>query len=394
MSRIQNLRWERNVRVPDASVVSEIRTAPATVTYGHGRFGQFLLFVGGGNPVSIAGRYVVRESIAPMIFILVFATALLVANRLLKVLPWLFELHLPVGDLAVIFLWLVPSFLVYGLPIASWTGWLIGFGRLGVDGELAALASAGQSPVRQLLPPVAGGLALMLAAVGVSQWGYGQGRTNFYDGLDRLARSAATGTLQAGSVVEIPGDIWLAVAGPGAGENVFLVKDPDVIISVRKTQAAVDAPVLTLDDGIAFSRGATVPVFTTFRSGQADFRQVAGNKRRGGPREMTLVQLWTGSDDPDLATELHQRLALSGSILLAPLAAFFAAPRRRRSGRGSSALVAIVGFALYYGVFTVGKQLAIKGTVPVWLGVWSANLMLSVAVGFVIFRRSTRPGMP
>lgn len=343
-----------------------------------------------------ANLYILREATVPFLALLTIGLALLIVNRLLKVLPWLFEFNLPVGDVAGVLLYLLPSFLIFALPIAAWVGWMVGYGRLGTEGELTALASVGASPLRQLKPALVSGLVFAVAAMAVCQWGYGQGRLRFQTDLAALANRALGQSLQPGTVAQADDDLWLAVpnADPAGGEPpLFIVREPDMVLSVATARAAPGGAGFDLAGGMIYLRDATLTTFATFATGAIDIAALRAADVRPGAREQELVVLWAGRDRLDYRIELHQRLALSFSLLLAPVAAFAAAPRRSRSPRGWAMLLALAGLAGYYALFTFGKQAAIKGWLPA-VGLWLGNIfLLAIAAGF-IWRRQNRPGLP
>lgn len=341
-------------------------------------------------------RAIFRETVGPMAAVLALALAMLVANRILKILPWLFEVQVPFFDVARLFLWLVPGFLLYALPVAAWIGWIVGYGRLGVDGELTALASLAVPPGRVLRGAWATGLVLALVAVGVAQWGAGQGRLRFQRDLAELAQSAALRALRPGSTVELPGGLTLAVPQTTDGSTpLWIVRDRDLVMGAASARPAADGRTLELSDGLAWTRGTTSPTALSFAVGRVEIMQAAPGRTRLGSREMSLTQLLAmPAGDRGARTELHQRLALAAGLALAPLAAFLMAPRRSRSGRSAAMLTALGGLLVYYGLFTVGKQLALQGRLPIAVGMWLANAVLLAGGVLIWHRRGGRPGLP
>lgn len=341
-------------------------------------------------------RAILRETVGPMLAVLGLALAMLVANRILKILPWLFEVQIPFLEVGKLFLWLVPGFLLYALPVAAWIGWIVGYGRLGVDGELTALASLAVPPERVLRGALSTGIALALLAVGVAQWGAGQGRARFQKELGELARGAALQALRPGTTVELPGGLVLAVPKADEGEApLWLIRDRDLVLGASSARPATDGLTLELADGVAWTRGTTIPTALAFERGRVELLQPDRGAARLGSREMSLRQLAARpADDLPARVEFHQRLALAGGLAAAPLAAFLMAPRRSRSGRSTAMLVALGGLLAYYGLFTLGKQFALQGRIPPALGLWLADgVMLSA--GLVVWRRRTgSPGLP
>lgn len=336
-------------------------------------------------------RALLIEAGVPFLAVLGLSLGLLVANRMFKVLPWLFDLKIPFSTVGGLLLWLVPSFVVYAVPIATWIAWMLAYGRMGTDGELTAWASVGASPWRLVRPAATVGLLLAAIAIAVAQWGYGHGRRAFAEGMSVLAQQTALSALQPGALLHLGESIWIGVAEHG---GIYVVRDPDVVIAAAGARPLQEKLGLELDNGIAFARASSDPAFAMFAGGSVRFWDASGPPPRLGPREMTLAQLWQKRHLHHHRTELHQRLALAASALLAPLAAFLAAPRRSRSARGGALLAAMIGLGVYYTLFTIGKQGAMGKMVPAGLGIWMANLALATAVAWGMWRRGHREGLP
>ncbi|RMF15092.1 MAG: YjgP/YjgQ family permease [Candidatus Dadabacteria bacterium] len=337
--------------------------------------------------------YILREAAGPLVLLLIIGTALLIVNRLLKVLPLLLEFHVDLLRVLGVLGWLVPSLLLYALPIASWVGWLVGYGRLGSDGELSALASVGASPMQALRPALISGLALTIVALWLAESAYGPGRRQFQIELGALARESAVGALQPGTVAALSDELWVIVPPDPAGGGPVLIREPDLVLSLGSAKPATDGAALAFADASGFLRSATEPTWIGFEHGRVRL-DLPMETPAAGAREMRLHEL-AGSTRLSWQVEFHQRLALVFSLLIAPLAAFVVAPRRTRSGgRGVAMLVALLGFVAYYGLFTAGKQAALKGWLPAWAGMWSGNLALLLVAGGALLRRLRRPGLP
>lgn len=341
--------------------------------------------------------YILREATLPFIALLALGLALLLVNRLLKVLPWMFEFNVPFGELGLVLLWLLPSFMIYALPIAVWVGWMVAYGRLGADGELTALASLGWSPWKIMAPGLLTGILLTLMSLAVCEWGYAQGRIRFKTGFADLAAAAIGRSIQPGTVAQLDKGLWLAMP-QAQGHNkppLYIVREPDLVMLVQEAQALRGEPGFLLQNGIAYLRQATLPTFAAFETGTIVIDQLRGSEPHFNQREQTLSELWqVASHKKENQIELHQRLALSFAPLFAPLAALAAAPRRSRSARGWAVLAALLGLLAYYGLFTGGKQAVLNGWLPVTPGLWTANLFLALVTGGWLYRKTRYPGLP
>jgi LPS export ABC transporter permease LptG len=94
----------------------------------------------------------------------------------------------------------------------------------------------------------------------------------------------------------------------------------------------------------------------------------------------------------DVSVEIQRRLAfpfacISFALLAVPLGA-----RPRRGGRAAGFLITLLLICGYYLMFTIGAGLARQGVVPVWVGIWSANVLTAALGLFLLPRLERMPG--
>src|SRR6202521_1247617 len=103
-------------------------------------------------------RYILR-AISPYILIsLILLTAILFAQQTVRYLEGIFHGLVPSGFVYGVALALLPTVLVFTIPMAVLSGTIIGLGRMGSDSELVAMRAAGVSTWRMLWPALAIGL--------------------------------------------------------------------------------------------------------------------------------------------------------------------------------------------------------------------------------------------
>ncbi len=66
--------------------------------------------------------------------------------------------------------------------------------------------------------------------------------------------------------------------------------------------------------------------------------------------------------------------------------------RPRRGGRAAGFLITLLLVCGYYLMFTIGAGLARQGTMPVWAGIWSANVLTAGLGLFLLPRLERMPG--
>jgi len=198
----------------------------------------------------------------------------------------------------------------------------------------------------------------------------------------------------------------------GAWRGVFLVqKDPatgvDRVVTAERGQfrstersrgvvRGIDGVEVDLYRGVTIETGRSVEAggaSETEEESAAEFEQASirlQDPRGGRPTEgaglfaeLTLAELSrrarladSESDRRAARVEWHRRLAFPFASLFLPGAAFALAVAGRRRNTRPRTVVAILFVALgYYLLLVMGQNLASRGVVPAWIGVWSSNLL-------------------
>ncbi|HSB08169.1 MAG TPA: LptF/LptG family permease [Blastocatellia bacterium] len=89
--------------------------------------------------------------------------------------------------------------------------------------------------------------------------------------------------------------------------------------------------------------------------------------------------------------EIHKRLALPAACLVFALLGVGFGISNVRTGRSFGLLLGLAITIAYYLLALWGQHAALAGTVPVWLGIWLANILLT-ALGVLVLLSGRRPG--
>lgn len=89
--------------------------------------------------------------------------------------------------------------------------------------------------------------------------------------------------------------------------------------------------------------------------------------------------------------EIHKRLALPAACMVFALLGVGFGISNVRTGRSFGLLLGLAITIAYYLLALWGQHAALAGTVPVWLGIWLANILLT-ALGVLVLRSGRRPG--
>ncbi|MCS6778574.1 MAG: LptF/LptG family permease [Geminicoccaceae bacterium] len=374
--------------------------------------------------MSLFGRYIASLVLRPMIAIVLVALAVLLAERMLRVLDIVIGWRGSVLVLLEMLGYLIPHYMSIALPAAFFIAMLLVFSRLSRDGELDAMAAAGLGLHGLLRPLLA--IAFVLLAVNAVVVSHLQpyGRYAYRAALFALSNVSFLALLREGSFVTLAGTTYtVASLSPERDRFTGLVlftrtKDGDTLtVTARRGRilpAEGDQPIiLDLEDGVhqfvpaataagAERSGARPPESTAVR-----FRTFRTDVRGGEPkpfrprgedeRELTLPELWhglarpiKGIDPEEIAAEFHGRLARILSLPLLPLLALPLAAARRRAKRSYGILVGLVLLIAYNQLLNFGESLADDGKASPWLAIWLPFALFATLGVLLTWWKATR----
>jgi LPS export ABC transporter permease LptG len=125
-----------------------------------------------------------------------------------------------------------------------------------------------------------------------------------------------------------------------------------------------------------------------------DFSAQLMKEEKAKPSSQATLKLWRSSNtDPaqrrEELIELHKRLALPCSVLGFALISVALGTFARRAGRTSGSVLSLVLVLLYYVLFINGMHLSKIESVPVWIGIWGADIIL-LGIGFALLVNAER----
>ncbi len=361
-------------------------------------------------------RYILRE-IAQLFFLILFIlTFVLLMGKMLQLMDLIINKGLGLFEVTRLFVYLLPSFLIFTLPISFLTAILVGIGRLSADNELVALKAAGIG-LRRLLPAV-GQMALLLlfltALVGMFLLPQGNRATKNL--LFQLAmQKASIGLKEKVFNSDFQGILIYAETIPSHGdylEGVIIsdrrLTDEPGTFYAKKAYLLSDpgskAVFLRLEDGslhlVDVKRNSYRRM--EFRSYDVQLHLGAALTEAGAARgptlpEMTILDLWqrmksTGADLQayrEAAIELNKRFTIPVSCLIFGLLGIPLSIRAHRSVKSRGLTITLLIVLCYYLIQMSGDALVEKGWIPIWLGTWTPNLLFLV-LGGTLFHLAER----
>jgi lipopolysaccharide export system permease protein len=356
--------------------------------------------------------YILREISVPAVLALTIFTFVLFMGRILRLVELVINKGVPAGEIARLFLYLLPAFLVITLPLSVLLGILLGFGRLSADSEIVALKSSGLSLYGLFKPALfLAGIASILTGT-LTLVAEPAGNAGFRNQIFQIAASRANVGIQPRVFNdEFDGLVLYTNAihdRTGHMQGVFIADErvgatPSIILA-RSGRILSDAETLTLtlrlEEGAIHRR----PLSKGHDAYQIiDFQQydlslnlgqelATAEQRPRRAKEMPLSELRqrlqqaaTTGDQRPLTVEMHRRFILPAAPLLFSLLAVPLGIQFSRSGRGGGFAVGLFIFLLYYILFSFAETLAVEGGLPPVLILWMPNVLF-LGAGIYLLR--------
>ena len=295
------------------------------------------------------------------------------------------------------------QYLTIVIPLSLFLAVLLALGRWYRDSEMAALVACGGGP-RVLLRPIlifTAVLALLLTAL---TFELSPRLAQVAEDIQRNAQQdAAIGLVEPGRFRAVPGGrgvFYVEEVGkqePGdklPGDNAAFSKlfvhlndgngyNLITANSGRIVTTEDGGRALQLTGGQRYDGQSGGAEFTVTEFGRHRLRVVAPAKEVGEvkPFLQTTAQLLSRGDREAIA-ELHGRLAVPLSLFILVLLAIPFAQVPPRTGSLGRMLPALLLFFLYFSLIGLGKEWLLRGTIPLWAGLWWVHLGVLLIVAW------------
>ena len=320
-------------------------------------------------------------------------------------------LEFSVSDASVLFLYMVPMFLLMVLPIACMISVFLTFLRMSTDRELVALKAGGVSIYQLLTAPVLFSLGCLCLALFISLHGISWGVGNFRTTILQIANTRAKIILQPGVFNhDIFGlTLFARKVDPVTGRLSQVIfedstRDERTSITVLASEGEIitdekkGALVFHLLNGRIYrvDRGNVSILEFEDYSVSLDLNKLFAGVDLGEirPNEMAWGDLLrldrthsarSESLQRRISTEIQKRCALPMACLVLGV---FAVPLARTFGGVKRQLgvgLALVFFLIYYALFSVGMTMAESGILPSSVGLWLANVFFALVGGLGLY---------
>ncbi len=352
----------------------------------------------------IIDRYVVRETLSPILLSLLVFTFVLLIPPIMRDAQELIAKGVDGWTIAELMLWLVPQGLGITIPVAVLVGLLMGLGRLSGDREIVVMQACGVSTYRLLRP------VLLLASAAAAATCYTlvvllpDANQAFREIVDRNVAAATENDVKARifyqglpdmvlyvNEVDLQGTGWsgvfLAQTPEDGPPRVYVADEGRIVLDLANRQVDI-----VLTSGAAHEVDPADPsTYNVNRFDETvlalDFDEVfpvRGVPR--GPNEMTIPELRArvaeleagGLPAHNEIMALHQKFSFPVACLVFAFIGLALGVTTRRDGKLASFALGIGVIFAYYILWFGGQGLARSGWIPPHWAVWICNIVLGV----------------
>lgn len=358
----------------------------------------------------IINYYIIREIVSLFLLGIVVFTLILLMGRLIKLTDMVISRGVPLEDVARMIACLMPSFLVFTLPMAFLLAVLMAFGRLSADNEITVMKAGGISLV-QLLPPVliCGTVAALLGLT-ISIYGVPWGNSAFKQLSFQVLKQNVTATVREKIFWDdMPGivmytDHYDEERHTLKGVIIYDGRDKDKPLTIFASDGVLGGVAGKDDIRIVLKHGS---IHKTGRNDEyqlVNFSEyimtIAGPDSKGGigssELDMGIGDLRRQISDPatpapdrrKMAAELHSRFALPFASLVFAVLAIPLGIQNRRSGKSAGFSTSIAILLAYYILLSLLRTLVEKGDLPALVGLWLPNILF-LALGWWLLRMAS-----
>lgn len=361
----------------------------------------------------ILTRYILKEVLTHGLLGGVLFTFVLFMKELGPLLELAVRNSTSTSTVGEIFLLMLPNMFTVTIPMAVLVGTLLGLSRLAADSEITAMRASGVGVWR---------LVAIVGVVAAIAWGAGLVNTLYFAPRstaqmlqleEELKNTQATYEIQPRVFYEDLKNVVLYVgdvrAGTGAARwrQVFLADltdpvSPKVTTAEEASVSSTDNQTLTmrLHNGMQHQTSSSAPDqynISTFAQTDLPLEATSTPEPHLGHSDAPVLamsnhELMERTKRPGgrwFLIELQRRYAYPTACLVLILVGVPLGISSKRGGKSAGFVLTIVLVFVYYFLSSTGVALARQNKLPVFAGVWMANILFSAAGIFFLRQMST-----
>lgn len=362
--------------------------------------------------------YLATEMLAPFFASFLIINCVFFLVKLIPFLNFVLELQIGLADFLRLFSYLFPNIFLYSIPMAAMMGVTIGFARLSSDSEILALKASGIS-IYRILPPVVMVTALIalltsyfsiklipISEIYMKQLTYQLLKDKISSGIKEHLFTEALGDVviyveRIDKETEEWTNVWVSdmrgVTNPivTMASTGRMYGDPATMqVSIVLNNGSLHRPGLGNAQIVQFDR---YQINIPLRPPSSKATTVKRKSSQTMPELLAEAQRFRDDvkQHRDYLIEYHKRLVLPVGCLIISLIGL-PLGLQARPGRKAIGIQAGLGiFVLYYIFYTLGKNLAESGALPVSLAMWATNaLFFALAIYWLVRVTNERSLLP
>ena len=358
-------------------------------------------------------RYTLTEISVPAVLSLLIFTFVLLMGRIPRLTELVINKGVPIGEIALLFSYLLPTFFSITVPLSFLLGILLAFGRLSADSEFVALKASGISLYALLKPVLLLAVCCSLLTAWLTIRVEPAGKSAFRNKIFEIATSRASVGILPGVFNDDFEGIVLYARGMderrGVMKNVFISdeREGEVPATILAKQGRfIPDPenysmTLHLKQGSIHRRpidkgksSYQIVGFSTYEINLDIGKQLApGQQRHRSRGELSWSELSKAETEAKelksqrrFAVERHKRAAIAFAPLVFALVGVPLGLQSNRSGKGAGFALALAISLVYYLLMSVSSTLAGKGFLPPMIALYLPNCIFLAGGGYFLHR--------
>jgi lipopolysaccharide export system permease protein len=358
----------------------------------------------------IINRYIFKEITFPFVIILFVLTFVLLMGKILQIMDLMVNKGIGVLVIAKVIVFLLPSFMMFTIPIALLIAILIAMGRLSADNEITVLRASGVSLIQLYRPVAVASLITFIFTIIISYFLVPQ--SNFATKrllFDIAQQNAGIGIKEKVFNDDFNGMVLYAEKIPVDGDHmegviIFdnrLPDKPNTIIA-KKAFLVSDMKSLTvklrLENGAVHSISPDLKNYRKIDYKTYDINLDLSNSLANtgetakSSNDMTMNELLDKMKKPgldkeavrELSIEVHKKFSIPLSCIFFGIIALPLGIKSHRAVKSRGFAMGVIIVSLYYLLRIGGEALAETGKLSPEIGVWMPNFIFAV-IGIYLF---------
>ena len=360
----------------------------------------------------IIHRYILKEIAFPFFMILFILTFVLLMGKILQLMDLMVNKGIRVFDIGLLIIYLMPSFLMFTIPISFFVAIMMGLGRLSSDNELIVMKASGMSLYEISKPILLAAVVIFFLTAVTSYFLVHQGNYATKILLFDVARQkASAGIKEKVFNDDFKGILLYADNIPVSGDYMdgVLISDTrnaDEQTTIIATRAYLVANpnamtvTLRLEDGATHSVDRGLNNYRKMDFARYDIKLDLGaamteeKAKTKASTEMTAGEILKRMQDRkikdtdlrELAIEIQKKLSIPVSTLVFCILGIPLGIRKHRTAKFWGFSIGLAVVLAYYLIRLGGEALAETGRLTPFIGTWTPNILLGIAGIYLFYR--------